>query len=28
LMAQWLGMDAIVVEPRGDLAPTLAAAVA
>jgi hypothetical protein len=28
LMAQWLGLDDIVVEPRGDLAPALAAAVA
>ena len=28
LMAGWLGLDAVVVEPRGDLAPRLAAAVA
>ncbi|HEX3823149.1 MAG TPA: crosslink repair DNA glycosylase YcaQ family protein [Mycobacteriales bacterium] len=27
LMANWLGLDDIVVEPRGDLAPALAAAV-
>ncbi len=26
LMAGWLGLDAVVVEPRGDLAPALAAA--
>jgi uncharacterized protein len=28
LMAGWLGLDAVVVEPRGDLAPALSAAVA
>jgi uncharacterized protein len=28
LMAQWLAMDAIVVEPRGDLAPALAKSIA
>ncbi len=27
LMAGWLGLDAVAVEPRGDLAPALAAAV-
>jgi uncharacterized protein YcaQ len=27
LMAQWLELDAVVVEPRGDLSPALAAAV-
>lgn len=27
-LATWLGLDAVVVEPRGDLAPRLAAAVA
>lgn len=27
LMAQWLGLDAVAVEPRGDLAPRLAASI-